>query len=564
VKISSSTHPEYLTSQADWERFRYVMEGGTDFIEEYLESYSTREDAAAFLVRKRISTVPSFAASSIVDIKNAIFQRMTDITRTNGTSQFRDVNDGKLGGVDLMGATTNYFIGNKVLPELLNLGKVGVYVDMPILNNTAVSETQTKHPYYYVYKAENIRNWRTSQHGEFAEFDMLLLKETALTYDPDFELPDNEYTRYRLLTRTPEGVEVRFFDKEDKQINIDGDPSNESYMLDIKTIPFVLFELNESLLKNIANHQIALLNLESSDIAYTLLSNFPFYVEQEGRMTSPHLQNEEGTTGADGEVTVGGTTGRTYGQGLNAPEFIHPSPAPLMASIEKQKCLKDDIRALVNLALSAVQPKFASAESKAHDEHGLESGLSFIGLILEHGERQLANLFAAYEGSKDIATIKYPTRYALKSDLARIEEAQALEEMVDKIPSKKGQKAIIQLMARKLLDTKIPHDEMQEVVDEIKEADYLSSDPETISTDMEKGLVGAETASTARGYKKGEVEKAKKEHAERVQRIQDNQTPRGVTDLGVDPGASKLEKQQSQNPDNQDDSHKKVRGNANN
>ncbi len=232
--------------------------------------------------------------------------------------------------------------------------------------------------------------------------------------------------------------------------------------------------------------------------------------------------------------------------------------------MEKQKQLKDDIRALVNLALSAVQPKFASAESKAHDEHGLESGLSFIGLILEHGEHQLANLFAAYEGSKDIATIKYPTRYSLKSDIGRMEEAKALEEIVSTIPSKKGQKAIKRLMAQKLLDTKISQDEMQEVLVEIDSAKYLTADPETIDTHIRNGLVSTETASLASGYSNGEVEKAEEDHAKRIKRIQDAQTPRGVNDLGVDPNSSREEKQQSQNPDNQDDSQKKVRGNGNN
>ena len=563
MKISSSKHPDYTLNYEDWVRFRFIVEGGTAFIEEYLESYSTREDAAAFIKRKRISTVPSFASSSIVDIKNAIFQRMNDITRINGTTQFREVNDGKLGGVDLHGATANYFIGNKVLPELLNMGKVGVYADMPVISSTSVSETQKKHPYYYEYKVENIRNWCLAQNGEYAEFTMLLLRETALEYDEDFKLPVAEYTRYRLLTKTDAGVEVKFYDEDDNQINIDGFPTNEAYLLNIKTIPFVLFELNESLLKNIANHQIALLNLESSDIAYTLLANFPFYVEKDNKMGPGHLKNDESGDGSDAEIRVGATTGRTY-SGEKAPEFIHPSPAPLMASMEKQKQLKDDIRALVNLALSAVQPKFASAESKAHDEHGLESGLSFIGLILEHGERRLADLFAEYEGSGEVATIKYPTRYALKSDIGRIEEAKALEEMVAKVPSNKGQKEIIKLMTRKLLDTKIPQEKMQEILNEIESAKYLTSDPETLNTHIENGLVSTKTASLASGYAEGEAEKAKQDHADRLKLIQDTQTPRGITDLGTDPKASVAEKQRSQNSDNQDDSKKKVRGNGNN
>ena len=556
MNISASTHPEYLLNITDWERFRYTMDGGDEYIEEYLESYSARESAADFIIRKRITPLPSFAAGSITDIKNAIFQRMSEIVRVGGTKEFQDTYDGKLGGVDLTGATANYFIGNRVLPELLNIGKVGVYVDMPIIEGATLANTRAKHPYYYVYKAENIRNWRFKDE----ELDLLLLREVALTYDDTFELPDSEYVRYRLLTRENGRIRVRFFDSDNSQISMDGDSIPEDYFLDIDKIPFVIFELNQSLLKNIANHQIALLNLESSDIGYALMSNFPFYIEQQSKVESGYLKSPEDGEDAR-EITVGGSTGRTYST-EQPPDFIHPSPAPLLASIAKQDKLKDDIRTLVNLSLSAVQPKFASAEAKAHDEHGLESGLSFIGLILEHGERQLSEIFAKYENNSEPVTIRYPTRYALKSDQERINEAKSLNEMVDKIPSKKGQKAIIKLMASKLLDAKISQSDLREILVDIDNAKYMTSDSKALDTDLEKGLVSTETASKARGYEDGEVEKAKEDHAERIKRIQDSQTPRGITGLGTDPDASKEEKKVSQNSDLS--TKKKVRGNANN
>ncbi len=548
--ITTSTHPDYLFNQDDWEKFRYIMDGGDAFIERYLESYSSREDATDFIIRKRITPNPSFASGSITDIKNAIFQRMSDIERTGGSKQFQEVYAGKLGGVDLLGATTNYFIGDKVLPELLNMGKVGVYVDMPIIGTpSTLADTYKKHPYYYVYKAEDIRNWRFAQVGEYVEFEMLLLQERALSYDPTFSLPDNEYTRYRLLTKENDIITVRFFDVDNKQIDINGDSINETYELSINKIPFILFELNNSLLKNIANHQIALLNLESSDIGYALKANFPFYVEKRDGMRSDHLKDD--SVGDPKDIEVGGSTGRAYDSD-QPPSFIHPSSEPLRASIEKQKNLKDDIRTLINLALSAVQPKYASAASKAHDEHGLESGLSFIGLILEHGERQLAELFAAYEDNIDVATINYPTRYALKSDQARIDEAKSLNEMVDKIPSKTGQKAILKLMTKKLLDAKISQEELAKILKEIDIARFINADPEAINSDLEKGLVSTETASGARGYSEGEVEKAKDDHAERIKRIQDAQ---GLSD------PAKIDKKISQSSDLQDDAHKRVRGN---
>lgn len=555
-KIIYSVHPDYALQYSNWQKFRFVMDGGTDFIEEYLASFSSRESTADFEARKSITPVPGFAAASIIDIKNAIFQRMVDITRVNGSESYHKVVSGEIGGVDLLGASMNYFIGNEVLPELLSMGKVGVYTDMPLLTKPAsINDTRHIHPYFYTYKAEDIRNWRMSRHGEFMEFDMLLLKENILTYDDVFFLPSKDTVQYRLLTRQNGKVQARLFDYEGIEV--------DEITLDIDRIPFTLFEINQSLLQNIANHQIALLNLESSDISYALLSNFPFYVEQQSNTQSPHLKSQEDTDGdTRRDIDVGGTVGRTYAKGLNEPTFIHPSSEPLTASMQKQKQLKDDIRVLINLALSAVQPKFASAESKQMDEHGLESGLSFLGMVLEHGERQLASFYTIYEQDGSVATITYPDRYALKSDADRITEAEKLHDIAITIPSNLAQKEINKFIAKKLMDSKIPQKVMEDVINEIDKAKYMTSDPETIHTDLEKGLVSTETASKARGYdSKKEVPKAEADHAKRIARIKSAQEgARGVDDLSANSDEGKEEKANSQNPDNQDNTKKPVRG----
>jgi hypothetical protein len=58
-------------------------------------------------------------------------------------------------------------------------------------------------------------------------------------------------------------------------------------------------------------------------------------------------------------------------------------------------------------------------------------------------------------------------------------------------------------------------------------AKYISSDPEAITKDLQNGLVSDATASLARGYDASEVEQAKKDHAERIARIQAAQAPPG-------------------------------------
>jgi hypothetical protein len=566
--IPQSVHPNYMAMAASWEKFRYTMDGGEPYIEKYMVTFSSREDPNDFLNRKSISPIPGFASSALTDVKNAIFQRTEDIQRLDGSKNYQAVVKGLLGGVDLQESTMNHFIGRKILPELIFLGKVGVYIDMPVIEE---GQTQADiaqiHPYLYTYKAEQIRNWVYTPTKEGKEFDKLLLEETHLEFN-NFGLPEKEKQRFRLLERVDGVVTVKFYNNSNQQIDIDGNLTDDFTIIKMDKIPFVLLELEQSMLTDIANHQIALMNLESADVAYALRANFPFYVEQNsGKFNSTHLQGNENSDDHDGQdIDVGAIQGRQYGKGLERPAFIHPSSEPLEASMEKQKNLKDDIRALVNLALSAVRPKFSSAESKQYDERGLESGLAFLGLILEQAERQIAVIFSAYENSSELITIHYPERYSLKTDLDRLKEADAYAEQMAAVPSKTYQKAIAKEIANVLLGTRISNDDLIKVMKEIDEAKWLSSSAKDIHADIEHGILSLETGAVARGYESDEPVKAATDHAERIARIKEAQSApdaRGDIDNSDNPGeGARIEKDISQDADLQDDGSKAVRGEA--
>jgi hypothetical protein len=100
-----------------------------------------------------------------------------------------------------------------------------------------------------------------------------------------------------------------------------------------------MLDIGDSLIKDVCQHQIALLNLVSSDVNYALKGNFPFYVEQRDmRALGSHLKvaaNADGTAtqggqgASDTDIKVGVTQGRAYDKGANAPQFINPSSEPL-------------------------------------------------------------------------------------------------------------------------------------------------------------------------------------------------------------------------------------------
>jgi len=349
-----------------------------------------------------------------------------------------------------------------------------------------------------------------------------------------------------------------------------------------------MLDLEDSLIKDVARYQIALLNLCSADVTYALLANFPFLVEQVGKYGRNHLRDgdEDGTGSSvakNKSAALGVAQGRTYPEGLSPPTFINPSSEPLQVSLALQDRLEANIRKLVNLAVMSMASR-ASAESKQMDNQGLEAGLSFIGLQLEAGERRLADFWAAYEQldptKRQIATVKYPDRYALKSDNERIDEAGKLRELMFSIPSLTAKKEIGKLLSSTLLAGKVKLDILETIDKEIEAAKYATSDPGIIKTAVENGLCGPETASDALGFDgKVEAKAAQDAHVERATEIAQaqakaqaasnpaasnpaasNPAARGVPDLSPNVNGGKDEKAASRNTDLNSSTKPLVRG----
>lgn len=560
--ITQIKHPRYDERVEDWAKWRRCYEGGEIFRSAYLKKFSTRESESDFELRREISPIPRFAGAAIDEIKNSIFQRMSDIGRSGGGKTYKTAVDGLNGGIDQEGSSMNMFIGQYVLPELLVMAKVGVYVDMPQYSGDTLAAANGIKPYVYLYNTEDIFSWSLYTVGEQTYYKTLLLRETALAYDEETGLAQGYFERYRRMWIGANNlVHVQYYDY------VVGDHGQRELkdqpviVLNMTKIPFVCFELNRSLIADICDYQIALLNMESSDINYSLNSNFPFYTEEyDPREGASHLKPEGVKTTYDAatqttqisatgskEIKIGTTQGRRRPKGLASPAFIHPSSEPLIASMKKQEQIKENIRTLLGLALSSVKAVHASADSKEQDKVGLESGLSYIGLELEHGERRLAEIWAEYMNEPK-ATINYPRKYALKTEAERRQEAKEQKELQGAAPSKQYQKEIAKQVAETMLSGKVSNEKLDAIFKEIEDAKYITSDADAITQDIENGLVTAETASTARGYDgKTEVPKALEEHAKKLAIIATSQSQgigaaRGSDPTNSDPKASKEEK----------------------
>jgi len=567
--ISTMLHPEYEANVDNWYKWRAVKKSGDDFIDQYLEKFSKRESDDDFASRKAMTYSTAFAKAGLSDIKNSIFQRVPDVTRLGGVDSYQEAILGKSGGVDLIGSTMNSYVGRIILPELLAMQKIGVFVDMPMLRGSTIKDASLARPYLYSYPAEDILNWATDTTADGAEFKALLLRDHTYKTNENCFLPTAYVERYRLMWVKDGVTLVQFFDEESKPIDRFGELGIDIITLNLPSIPFVQFEITESLLADVSNYQIALMNMSSSDVAYSLKSNYAFYAEK----YDPRVDNvwartatpgnttqsdgvsivrpgsaEQAAVGENKEITLGVVSGRRVPKDLDYPVFIHPSPEPLLASMKKQEDIKKDIRLLINLAVTNIQPKMASAESKGYDERSLEAGLSYIGIELEHGERSIAKYWTWYKDkSGKLPTIVYPKKYHIKTDKDKREEASKLLETAEVVPSITYKKEALKKAVELSIGSDVSNETLEEINKEIDAAKIVFSDSDTLSKDIEQGLISLDSASQAKTYPDDEVEKAKTDHADRIKRIAESQSQaRGTPELGGISNASRSEKDDSQ------------------
>lgn len=573
MSITSCTHPSASSLQDSWRKWRAAYEGGDYFIERYLEKFSDKESDADFNKRKRLTPVPAHAASAIDEVKNSIFQRMIDVQRKNGTPSYMNAVAGLDGGVDLHGRDVNTFLGEQVIAELLVMARVGTFIDMPPLQGPSLVDSYKLRPYLYRYRTEEIQSWCFVP-GKIDEYQSVLLCDWVDKLDESSGLPCGSWKRWRHCWLEGGVCHVRFYDEQNRCVNMSGSPYEGEYILPIPFIPFVCGELTESLMKNVANHQVALLNMESSDVNYSIFANYPRYIEQGNPNDFADFvrgPGEDGTAadasrGRDKEIKSGTIQGRQIAIGADA-KFIHPSSEPIRASMDKQKNLKDDIRSLIHLSLSNVKGKMASAESKGFDQQGLEAGLSYVGLELQRMERKIATYWAALENSKQVAQITYPRKWQIQSDEDRRKDAEHLRELRDDVPSKTYQRAISKQIALIMVSDKVSPTEIDTINAEIDKAEGITSDPEVLVAEVTAGILDRRRAAVLAGHPKEAADDAETEHIKRATEIAVAQADatsdpqaRGVDDLSSNPNAGREEKAASRDTTLDNDVKSKVRG----
>jgi len=573
--ILSLRHPNYLSDSMDWETWRDTFTGGEYYRDHYLVKFGERETQEEFLLRRDLTPIPTFAKAALLDVRNNIYQRLVGVTRVGGSANYQDAVAGRGGGVDGEGSTMDTFIGRKVLTDLLVMGKVGVYVDAAAPTGPTLAD-QSFPPYITPYAIEDILSYSLAPRGRGGEFQCVLLRDHNVTVQtslgPGISLPSGTEQQFRLVWKDEQGlVWFKLYDAEGNVKTRDDSMEDGAVLTNLRRVPFVLFDIGESLMKDVASYQKSLLNLSSSDVFYAIKSNAPFLtIQRDAFAAGDHLKGPESASGSQKKSeNVGAGKGRFYGVNEKPPAFIAPPTEPLLASIKLQERLEDNIRALINLAVqSKAGSRTESAESKKVGQGGLEAGLSFIGLELARGEKAITDVWAEYENVRNPkpATVSYPDRYVLKSDEDRLDEADKTLKLVERLPTKELKRVASKMIVDTLLNGKLPQSELDAIYRKIDSNAYIMSDPDITLRAHQSGLVDDKTASEALGYDSEKViEQAKTDRADRIAQTLAAQTPkdeqpgaqvpgaknpasRGAPELDSDPNSGSTEKKEK--PDN--------------
>lgn len=539
IKTCIAYHTTRFTNPSDWKTWRICYEGGSNFVDEFLEEYSGstgNEGDDDFDRRKKLTPIPTYAKKEINSVKNSLSRRLVDVNRMGGSDGFQDTVVGNGRGVDLRGSSMNAYLTKKILPELLVMGQVGVLVDAPSIDAVSAADVpDTFQPYLNRFILEDEVLCMEAPSSSPSDWAHVLLETRTHEFNHLTGKSDciSTFRYYWLEPSRGWKVNVAFLDK-------NGDPTGPIKETNLEAIPYVKFEIDCSLMADVSQHQIALLNMISADTSYGVDSNFPFLTRQRGATdVGDHLDGGPG----DDTTRAGSQYGIYYGKTLDRPGFISPPSEPLKASLELRRELKQEVHELVTGALQDLG-----------DDGSIEAGLAAIGEVLQSNEARVWDHWAVYEETRperrEIPTIKYPESWSLKTDEERLAEAEKFMKLANFMVGEKNKKELAKKAVGIMHRGDVSSDDMKSFMEEIDKSPLAIADPDVIIKARKEGIFCSESAAAGLGAKdpKKEATECQKESADKAAQVVAAQMDateggRGNTDGQVDENSQRTEQE---------------------
>lgn len=265
----STTHPEYDKFAPVWQRCDDVVAGQRVIHAAGQRYLPMLKDESLDEYRARIARSDFFNATwrTISGLVGMAFRKEPRVSVPAAIEPYLD-------DIDLAG-TTAYSLAKGLVEDVLEYGRLGLLVDHPAMPEgvttitKAVAERLGLRPSVKVYSPHSIINWKVGRVGNSSVLVQVVLRETALIDNDEFERV--EEVRYRVLDLDPAGnYRQRLFRKndrgEDEQLGGDIYPMMNGAPLD--RIPFQIIGANgfevecdeppliDLVDKNVAHYQI--------------------------------------------------------------------------------------------------------------------------------------------------------------------------------------------------------------------------------------------------------------------------------------------------------------------
>lgn len=211
-----TTHSQYDKLKERWERCRDAAEGedavkarGTRYLPA-LDSHKREQldfgkssKYAEYLLR---ALYYNAVGRTITGLSGAIFQKAPSVDITGAPSEVKE----QIKDVTLTDQPIDMFALN-VTREYLTTGRCGILVDM------STELATTPRPYWVLYEAENIVNWKFRNLGGDKELCFVVLQEQVEEQDEDDEFSIEAVTQYRVLRLSDDGIYTQQVYKEVNQ-----------------------------------------------------------------------------------------------------------------------------------------------------------------------------------------------------------------------------------------------------------------------------------------------------------------------------------------------------------
>jgi len=529
MEINKLKHPEYLAFVPEWLKFWLSYQGGKQFVMSYLKRYSKRESKKDFENRMSVSYNPPDSQSAMNDVRDALLTHMQEVVRV-GDPRYIEMMEND---VDTFRSSMTTFVGTEILPRLLAQGKVFVFVDAPPTGPLPATpsalptraEDPAQLPWLWAFHAEQCLSWTYADDGRITS---CLIELGSDVVDPYTGLTIGISKEYRLLKLLGPGEEFGPYTGPGVGVattSADGTIKRMD-ILNLKRVPVVEFKIAQALMTDIADMQVALMNLTSTDMAFLFRGNFPLYTEQYDPATAviaPTGRKKRELSGAQNMDTelddtdgrgssIGSNTGRRYTKGVERPGYVSPPTENLRASMEKQAKIGQSIRAALDLAMTALSVAAVeqSGESKKQDRVGLSAGLRYIATQLENGEREINDIVHLYLGVTPNGTVEYPDKFTEPDEAEQDAQLKRLQDSRASVRSATYQRELSKRIAESQLTGETDDDTMKKIFAEIDAAPFFDESlgrSQIIASDVRERLISRGTGALLRGYSIDEVSK---------------------------------------------------------